>query len=146
MAIPLAVFSCTWNGIPLIYSGQELPNHRRLAFFDKDVIEWTAQPALHQFYQQLLRLRKQHPALLNAHQDVITWRIATDHPNELFCFVRKNKEREIVVVINFSEQPINFQLHDLRVRGAFKNKLTGEEVEISSTFSIDPWGYLILSK
>lgn len=146
MAIPLAVFSCTWNGIPLIYSGQELPNHKRLAFFDKDVIEWTAAPALHQFYQQLLQLRKQHPALLSAHQDVITWRIATNHPNELFCFVRKNKEREIVVVINFSDQPIHFQLHDLRVRGAFKNEHTGEQVEISSEFSIEPWGYQIYSK
>jgi Glycosidases len=32
----LAVFSCTWNGIPMIYSGQELPNYKRLQFFDKD--------------------------------------------------------------------------------------------------------------
>ncbi|HRF24316.1 MAG TPA: alpha-amylase family glycosyl hydrolase, partial [Chitinophagaceae bacterium] len=34
----LAAFSCTWNGIPLIYSGQELPNKKRLKFFDKDFV------------------------------------------------------------------------------------------------------------
>jgi glycosidase len=34
----LSVFSFTWNGIPLIYSGQELPNTKRLKFFDKDEI------------------------------------------------------------------------------------------------------------
>ena len=33
MAKPFAVFCATWNGIPLIYSGQELPNLKRLQFF-----------------------------------------------------------------------------------------------------------------
>ena len=42
---PLAVFSCTWNGIPLIYSGQELPNLKRLKFFEKDAIDWTGENA-----------------------------------------------------------------------------------------------------
>ena len=43
MAKALAVFSCTWNGIPLIYSGQELPNLKRLKFFEKDAIDWTGE-------------------------------------------------------------------------------------------------------
>ena len=144
MAIPLAVFSCTWNGIPLIYSGQELPNKKRLQFFDKDEIEWTDKPALHNFYKKLLLLRKQHPALLNGHRDVITWRIATDHPNQLFCFVRKNKEQEIIVVLNFSPKKINFHLHDLRVRGEFTNVFTGNTKNAADNFSIEPWGYKIL--
>ena len=38
MAITLAVFSCTWSGLPLVYSGQELPVKKRLKFFDKDTI------------------------------------------------------------------------------------------------------------
>src|SRR5205085_7824359 len=37
----LAVFSATYNNsIPLIYSGQELPNIKRLKFFVKDEIAW----------------------------------------------------------------------------------------------------------
>ena len=35
---PMAVFSATWNGVPLLYSGQELPNMKRLEFFEKDAI------------------------------------------------------------------------------------------------------------
>src|SRR5690606_19765874 len=54
----LAVFSATWNGLPLIYSGQELPNTKRLKFFDKDPIEWTEHPAYHDFYKKLLQFRK----------------------------------------------------------------------------------------
>ncbi len=36
----MAVFTCTWPGIPLFYSGQEKPNKKRLAFFEKDFIDW----------------------------------------------------------------------------------------------------------
>jgi alpha-amylase len=146
MAIPLAVFSCTWNGIPLIYSGQELPNTKRLQFFDKDEIQWTANPELHQFYKTLLLLRKEHPALLAGHKEVITWRIATDHPDQLFCFARKNKERELIVVLNFSDQQINFSLRDLRIRGEFLNVINGDKQNGADDFNIDPWGYIILSK
>ena len=146
MSIPLAVLSCTWNGIPLIYSGQELPNTKRLQFFDKDEIKWTANPALHQFYKTLLSLRKEHPALLAGHKEVITWRIATDNPNHLFCFARKNKERELIVVLNFSDEQLNFSLRDLRVRGEFLNVMNGEKRNCADDFNIDPWGYIILSK
>ena len=52
-------FTSVWCGIPLIYSGQELPNYKRLKFFDKDQIDWTeGKPALHDFYKTLLTLRK----------------------------------------------------------------------------------------
>ncbi len=146
MAILFAVFSCTWNGIPLIYSGQEQPNSKRLHFFDKDEIVWADHPQLHEFYKILLNLRHQHPALLSGHKDVITWRIATDHPHQLFCFVRKNKDKEIIVVLNFSDKKINYHLHDLRVRGEFKNVLTGRSKNISDSFTIDPWGYKIMAK
>lgn len=146
MAIPLAVFICTWNGIPLIYSGQEMPNNKRLQFFDKDEIEWTDKPELHNFYKKLLHLRKQHPALLSGHKDVITWRIATDHPYQLFCFVRKNKEKEIIVVLNFSNKKISFHLNDRRVRGEFTNVFTGKSKDASENFKIEPWGYKIMFK
>lgn len=146
LAIPLAVFSCMWNGVPLIYSGQELPNAKRLSFFDKDEIEWTANPKLHELYKKLLQLKKEHSALLVAHKDVITWRIATDHPEELFCFVRINKEKAVVVTLNFSDKPMTFQLHDLRVRGEMKNEFTGERKDATAEFSIEPWSYHIMSK
>src|ERR1700712_209659 len=29
-AVPFAVLCCTWNAVPMIYSGQEIPSHKRL--------------------------------------------------------------------------------------------------------------------
>ena len=59
----LAVHSFTWNGIPLIYSGQELPNLKRLEFFEKDVIAWNGKYEMAGFYKTLLLLRKNNKAV-----------------------------------------------------------------------------------
>ncbi len=59
----MAVFSCTWPGIPLIYSGQEKPNTKRLAFFEKDFIDWEGEVKLHEFYKTVLSFRKKNKAL-----------------------------------------------------------------------------------
>jgi alpha-amylase len=145
-AIPFAVFSCMWNGSPLIYSGQEIPNQKRLAFFDKDEIKWKSTPKLHHFYQTLLRFRKQHPALKAADRHVITWRIATTELEHLFSFVRKAGTREVITILNFSNHKHKFHINDSRLAGSFIDLFTGKEHSITEQFIIPAWGYLILHK
>jgi alpha-amylase len=145
-ALPFAVLSCMWNGIPLIYSGQEIPNQKRLAFFDKDEIHWKANPKLHVFYQTLLRFRKQHPALKTADRNVITWRIATTELDHLFSFVRRAGTREVITILNLSGHKYKFHINDARTGGVFADLFTGKEHSLSEQFSIPAWGYLILHK
>jgi glycosidase len=147
MSIPLAVFSCLWNGIPLIYSGQELPNKKRLHFFDKDLIEWNSKPELHELYQKLFHLRKSHPALVNGNHQSIIWRISTTDLSHIFSFVRRTAfGKEVVVALNFSAKPHRFSFNDGRVGGVYLNLFTGKETDLTKSFSIDPWGYLVLYK
>ena len=47
--------------VPLIYSGQEIPNEKRLSFFEKDVIDWNMPWHLFDFYITLCALRKLLP-------------------------------------------------------------------------------------
>lgn len=112
MAMPLAVFSATWNGIPLIYSGQELPNQKRLEFFDKDVIEWMGKPALHDFYKALLTLHKNHPALRAVTPEVSTRILHTEHPDKILCYVRQSEGKEVFVMLNFSPWPLHVRMYD----------------------------------
>jgi glycosidase len=68
-----AVLCATWkNSLPLIYSGQEMPNKKRLKFFDKDPIEWTGNYLLDDFYKVLLSLRKHCTALRSGDTTVDT--------------------------------------------------------------------------
>jgi alpha-amylase len=90
ITIPLAVFSLTWNGVPLIYSGQEIPlRHKRLAFFDRDPIPWTGHYELHNFYKTLLNLRLSNPAMRGGDPSAITYRINTSDDDHVFAYLRK---------------------------------------------------------
>lgn len=146
MAIPFAVFSATWNGVPLLYSGQEMPNHKRLAFFEKDAIEWSGEYALHNFYRTLLNLHATHPALRGGDASVSTWRINTSHDHAIFAFLRKRGDSEALVILNFSPQAISsFFLEDERVKGVFRNAFSLSEYDFDSRnpWHIEPGGYFV---
>jgi len=119
LAIPLAVFSCTWDGIPLIYSGQELPNLKRLEFFDKDPINWTPDPQLHRMYAKLLQLRKNHPALRGGDEAVQTTWLDGNENEPLLAYERRNGDRRVLVLLNFSAQPQKADLDGHGHRGKF---------------------------
>lgn len=143
---PLAVFNATWFGIPLIYSGQELPNLKRLKFFDKDPIEWSGKNQLHEFYQVLNRLRKQHPAIDTA-KDTQPVRIATNADDRALVFVRRYEQRHLLVLLNLSAQPLSLQLTDGEVNGVFINVFTHKTYAIAprQTIELKAWEYLVLT-
>lgn len=144
MTLPLAVFSSMWKGIPLIYSGQELPNQKRLLFFDKDEIVWKGKPALHDFYKKLLTLRKTHPVFQTSYHNVLTWRISTTDNHSVFAFARTNLSHHLVVLLNFSDQRVRIQLDDQRLKGSYTDLFSGKSVTLKELHSLDPWGYVVL--
>ena len=148
MAKLLAVFSCLWKGIPLIYSGQELPNKKRLRFFEKDEIAWTGKNELHDFYKTLLNLHSSHPALRVVDTGTSTDLLQTDAEDKMIAFVRKSGNKEVLVLLNFSKQELQVKVADDKLNGEFRNVFT-EEVQIFSVnikFSIGPWGYFVFEK
>lgn len=148
IAMPLAVFSLTWNGVSLLYSGQEMPMYnKRLSFFDKDPIPWTGQYELHDFYKTLFNLRASHPALRGGDDAVITYRITTSEDNHVFAFLRKSGEREVLVLLNFSRHPdVNFNITDDKINGVFRNVFTNEVTDLDSNRHIQLLQYQVLEK
>ncbi|MEX0636531.1 MAG: alpha-amylase family glycosyl hydrolase [Ferruginibacter sp.] len=138
-----AVFSQTMgHSIPLIYSGQELPNKRRLKFFVKDSIQWTGNYEMAPFYKTLLLLRKSNAALCT---DASYKKLSTSKPTAVFAFLREKAGRKALVVINFSAGPQEFQVNDAAIKGEPMNVFMGVNEKISDihTFSVAPWGYLV---
>ncbi len=143
----LAVFSCTWPGIPLIYSGQELPVIKRLQFFDKDTIEWTADIELHEFYKTLLNLRKTNKALaagVKSHPVLIEGAAQ----KELLAFYRKYDDDMVFVFLNMCKQPVQFSFNTTDVKGNYKNIFTGEEVCFGdeAKMELEVGGFVVLEK
>lgn len=148
MAKALSVFNCTWNGIPMIYSGEELPNEKRLRFFDKDVIEWTGTCALHDFYKTLLNLRKENASLRAADAAVTTFHIITEGNKNMMAYLRKNDDAEVLVFINLSNEQSGFTIKDVLINGNYTNVFGKAEsiLEVDTYLKIEPWGYLVFEK
>ncbi|MBL7736497.1 MAG: DUF3459 domain-containing protein [Chitinophagaceae bacterium] len=144
-----ATLACTWNGYPLVYSGQELPNHKRLKFFDKDTIEWTGKCERHDFYKALLQLRARHPAL-SADPDISQTVLLTAGGGNMpvIQYLRAAGEKQVLVSLNLSDAPQSLQLETGHVSGTYKNIFTGEEIVLSASQNIllEPWGYSVLEK
>ena len=144
-ALPLAVHSCTWPGIPLIYSGQEIPNKKRLEFFDKDPIEWNGNYELEAFYHKLLSL-KQHAPALHAHAEV--YRLHTTADSNVFSYLRKKENSEVLVMLNLSSHLVRFDLKDSWVQGSFRELFTGIENDFSvhKNFEMEGWAYRVYQR
>jgi glycosidase len=144
-----AVFCCTWKGIPLIYSGQELPNLKRLRFFEKDCIDWNGKYELHDLFKTLLELRKTNPALRAGDLNVKTIRLDTDANQFVFAFLRKYGEKEVLVLLNLSahDKPL-VRVKNEELEGCFRNIFSKVERDFTDEkfFSMRGWEYQVYEK
>jgi glycosidase len=94
------------DGMPLIYSGQEGGLNKRLAFFEKDTINWS-DSTYHYFYQSMMRLKERHPALVNGEEQGSFERVDVENPN-IYAFLRKPKQgtENLMVLLNFGEEDV----------------------------------------
>jgi glycosidase len=129
----LAVFSCTFPGIPLIYSGQEKPNTRRLAFFEKDCIEWDGEIALHGFYKKLLRLRKENTALQENASVLI---LNPDQPETISYLCRAGNQR-VLVVLNLSKMPLLITINHPAIQDQYYELFSGTTISVSRKLTVE---------
>ena len=138
-----AVFSQTmYQGVPLIYNGQEDMNKKRLKFFVKDTIPWTGKNVMAPFYKTLLALRKSNTALA---ADASYTKLVSTADNSVFAYKREKDGHKVVVILNLSKQPQKFNIKDASIAGEPLNIFMGvnEKVNADHQFSIEQWGYIV---
>lgn len=146
-ALPFAVFCCMWKGIPLIYSGQEMPNKKSLKFFEKDAIEWTGNYELSHFFKKMLMLRKENAAMAGINTSIK--RLVTNVDHRLFAFIRKAGADEVVVGINLSAEDLpEIAIEGSQLSGSYRRLFnTGEKaLAAGEIVSLPPFGYEVFVK
>ncbi|MEP7255034.1 MAG: alpha-amylase family glycosyl hydrolase [Ferruginibacter sp.] len=138
-----AVFTQTiYQSVPLIYSGQEIANKKRLKFFVKDTIDWNNKYEMAPFYKTLLTLRKNNQALA---ADASFKKLVSSNDAAVFAYQREKGGHKVVVILNLSKQPQKFTVKDAAIDGEPLNIFMGmkEKINSSHEFSIEPWGYIV---
>jgi glycosidase len=138
----MAVFACTWPGIPLIYSGQEKPNKRRLAFFEKDFIDWEGEIAMHGFYKTLLGIRKKNKALQENASVIV---LPANHADVLVYLCRRQQDKVLVLLNLSKDSTSNFYFDHPAVSGLYRDLFTDKPVSLSrkASFSFQPGEYKV---
>ncbi|MGZ8556955.1 MAG: alpha-amylase family glycosyl hydrolase [Chitinophagaceae bacterium] len=126
VAKAMAVFTCAWPGIPLIYSGQEKPNTKRLAFFEKDFIDWEGEVGLKDFYKTLLCIRKKNKALQESASVLI---LDSHHPDVLVFLCRRQRDK-VLVLLNFSKEPVSFFIDHPAIAGHYHDLFTDSKRDV----------------
>ena len=134
----MAVFAFTVDGMPLIYSGQEAGLNKRLAFFEKDEIDWAGQDKS-EFYTRLLKLKKDHPALWNGSHGGKAEFHHCQHG--LITYSRTKDGRHVLVAINFGDQDATLDIPMADVN--WKEIMSSGNESDQDVRSLGPNGYVI---
>jgi cyclomaltodextrinase / maltogenic alpha-amylase / neopullulanase len=137
-----AVLTATFNGMPLIYSGQEAGLDKRLRFFDKDTIEWRGH-ANADLYSKLLHLKRKNRALWNGGMGGPLARVSTSDNVSVFAYIREKDGDRVLAVLNLSDQERTVTLNGTSFAGSYVNTFTGESASLASgaVLTLPAWGY-----
>lgn len=140
------VLSVVGEGMPLIYNGQEAGNPKRLAFFEKDPIEWR-EHSIGELYRDLLALKKRHPALWNGRHGARMIRVWNDAPEAVLSFVRQSGEHRLFAAINFSANQQTVRFEDHLHHGAYTDAFGTERIDIGEAWEVElaPWAFRVLA-
>ncbi|TNE67610.1 MAG: alpha-amlyase [Alphaproteobacteria bacterium] len=143
----VTVLSVVGEGVPMIYNGQEGGLDRRLAFFDRDPIDWKPS-AMEGFYKTLFSLKKRNTALWNGQWGARMVHVPNSVPSKVLSFVRANDTDKVFVAINFSAEKQTVALQETLFAGDYDELFSGEATSLRAGDSLDiePWGYRVYVK
>ncbi len=91
----------TLPGVPMIYTGEEVGNDRKLSLFEKTGVDWTRPRDMGDLWKFLIGIRRSHLALSRG--DML--RVPSSPEGDIFSFFRAAGTDKVLVVLNFSAEP-----------------------------------------
>lgn len=97
-----AVLINTIPGVPMIYTGEEVANDKKLSLFEKTIINWNRSDEMKKLYSELFKLRHAHKALSRGKMI----KIENQGEDRVYTFMRVEGDDIVLIVLNFSNDKI----------------------------------------
>jgi alpha-amylase len=146
--LPAFVLAATArNGMPMLYTGQEVSMKKRLRFFEKDTVDWKG-PSLAPFYGAIFDLKHREPALANGPWGGAQTTIATNGGDRIYVFARTKGSNTVLTALNFGDAPVSAAYRQLATPGRFKDWFSGRTVSLGrdGILEIPAHGYRVLER
>jgi glycosidase len=142
----MAALTFTYPGMPLIYSGQEVGNTKRLAFFEKDFIPGlTVANSTTAFYTKLVSLKTKNTALWNNSSAKLV--PTPGNNNSVIAYSRALGVNKVLTVINATDKTQKVTLNLTKLNAPYYLFSTGKLATLKTTLTLTlkPWQYEIYS-
>ncbi len=138
---PLTVLQFTLYGMPLIYNGQEIQykSGGRVSLAEKTPIDWSIQDTvMTNLIKKLAHLKHTHPALYTGEKSGAYSSLSTSADDRVYAYKRSSTDDEVIVMLNFSDEPVDFTIAEGMKEGKYMDILSGKAMYVndSSHFSI----------
>jgi len=136
------------QGMPLLYTGQEVGCDRTFAFFEHDPIPDYRPNYYTEFYRRLCRLKHTSAALRAGERGGGMIEIENNAKDCMLSFVREADGSRVVVLANVSPYTIHADFRTGIYADAYVDAMTGVETELPPHVERDmaPWSFQILTK
>ena len=141
------VLAFTWQGIPMIYNGQEDGLSQRLDFFEKSPIHWK-KFAKQDFFSRLCGLRHINQAVWAGPAGGPIQKIRNDAEDQVYSFTREKNDDRIVVILNLSKERTSVTLRPgSDLVGPYANVFGRSTLQLTKeiTLNLKPWEYMVFS-
>ena len=133
------------QGIPLIYTGQEVSMAKRLRFFEKDTVDWRGASLL-TFYRAAVELKHANTALANGADGGEQAKLETDGGSRAYAFTRARGANTVLVAVNFGDAPARISYNGLSRPGQYTDWFSKAKMDLAAlgTLEIPAHGYRVL--
>jgi alpha-amylase len=134
------------SSMPLLYTGQEVSNKKRLRFFEKDTVDWSG-PSLASFYSAIFALKHAEEALSSGTPGGEQTTLVTDGGPRVYAFSRTRGTNTVVVALNFGDAPVTVRYDGFMHPGSYTDWFLhhGETLSKAGHLEIPAHGYRVLT-
>ncbi|MBR5850043.1 MAG: alpha-amylase [Alistipes sp.] len=134
------------NGLPLLYTGQEIGYDHVFAFFDRDPIPVYRRNKFTKRYAQLIALHHDNPALWAGGEERNWVEIRNNAEDCLMILVRETEGNRVIAVMNFSPYTIQAEYNTGIYAGRYRDYFAEKEYTLPTEVSevMGPWEYRVL--
>jgi glycosidase len=138
-ALSASVVTIFTSAVPLVYSSQEVGQSEKLPFFERDPIDWNANPGMQAQYQKLLSLYNSTPAFSKGTLNYFA-------NNDVAVFTRTYNNEQFLVIVNVRSSSRDLALDASLKNTSWTNALDQTPVTLGTSLSVQGYEYRILRK
>ena len=138
-ALAAFVLAAYMDGVPLIYTGQEVGSPKKINFFVDDPIDWSANPDMVAAFKKIIAFRTSSAAVKGGTLNVY-------NNTDIIAFEKKAGSDDVLVLVNARNAAIDFPVPAALEGSTWSNGLAAGDVTLSIKQTMQPYGYLVLKK